>query len=157
MSEQDTVGQSFSSAVATLRHPKAEVDVLTRASMQIDAVTMGLEVASQAILDAAERIGDLIDDARQGDETAVERIADCIIDIYENCEFQDISGQRLTNVAAAISRVSMGVDDLINLVGEDAVSSLPIPEAPEGEDALLNGPQLTGEGAAQSDIDQMFD
>lgn len=143
--------------LAQIRHPAADQDLLTRASMQVDAVSMGLEIASQSILDSAERIGELIEDMRKGDESAVERIADCIIDIYEQCEFQDVNGQRLNSIATAISRVSTGVDELIDAVGVDEVKQVPVPQqSSAGEDALLNGPQLAGEGAEQSDIDQLF-
>lgn len=81
--------------------------------------------------------------------------------VFEACSFQDITGQRVGKVAKSITYVEERVDKLINLLGVEQTNEVEV-EVPEGwekdaDEALLNGPQLNGEGLKQDDIDKLFD
>jgi len=80
----------------------------------------------------------------------------------ESCTFQDITGQRVTKIVRSMQFVEERVSSMIDLMGKDVVDEmgLQIREdqgEPEGEEALLNGPQLEGQAISQDEIDALFD
>ncbi|MEO5372718.1 MAG: protein phosphatase CheZ [Alphaproteobacteria bacterium] len=148
--------------IATLRPTTSEVDRLTVVSNELDAVVSATETATQIILDSAEHV-DTAATAIQSlsSDPAVSRLVDEIkehvIAIFEACNFQDITGQRITKVVNTLLFIEERVEAMIDIWGRDSFQELPPPED-EGlldEDAkLLNGPQL---GAiSQDDIDRLF-
>lgn len=148
---------ALKAAVARIRHPYAEKDHLTEASMQCDAIVIALETTANNIMDSAEKIGDLVEEAKRGDERAVENIAELVIDIFENCNFQDLGGQRLTRVMQSLKVVDESIDEALVALDPDSFEKLPVPEMPPSDDdGLLHGPQLAGEGVGQGDIDALF-
>ena len=80
--------------------------------------------------------------------------------VYEACNFQDITGQRTTKVIKALKSIEERVEGLVKAFGDEiakyAASNPRKKKEPEGEEALLNGPQLDGKGVSQADIDAMF-
>ena len=74
------------------------------------------------------------------------------------CSFQDITGQRITKVVSSLKTIEDKVGGLLSILakklpGIDYVQE----EEPEGDDALLNGPQLPDQGVTQEDIDALLD
>ena len=74
--------------------------------------------------------------------------------IYEASTFQDITGQRITKVVRALQHIESRVEALTTACGS-LVSAAD--QAPVGDQALLNGPQLGRNAATQSEIDSLFD
>ena len=153
--------------IASLRHPKAEDDRFINAATELDAIVKDTEMATHTILESAEIIDDLtmtLKNSAPNDFVAdhVEQIAFNVTKIFESCNFQDITGQRINKVVSTLEFVEERVHNMISIWGEDAFADLPVPEkeskddAPEDSD-LLNGPQLEGEGISQDDIDKLFD
>ena len=152
--------------IASLRHPKASDDRLVSAASELDAIVKDTEMATHTILESAEQIDDLamtLKNSAPSDFVAdhVEQIAFIVTKIFESCNFQDITGQRINKVVRTLEFVEERVHNMILIWGEDAFADLPMPEGVEKdaiEDAdLLNGPQLEGEGISQDDIDKLFD
>ncbi|MFC4237160.1 protein phosphatase CheZ [Thalassospira xianhensis] len=153
--------------IASLRHPKAEDDRLVSATTELDAIIKDTEMATHTILESAEQIDDLamtLKNAAPNDFVAdhVEQIAFLVTKVFESCNFQDITGQRINKVVRTLEFVEERVHNMILIWGEDAFSDLPVPENDDGtprneDDDLLNGPQLEGEGISQDDIDKLFD
>ncbi len=153
--------------IASLRHPKAEDDRLVNATTELDAIIKDTEMATHTIIESAEQIDDLamtLKNAAPNDFVAdhVEQIAFLVTKIFESCNFQDITGQRINKVVRTLEFVEERVHNMILIWGEDAFSELPVPENDDGtprneDDDLLNGPQLEGEGISQDDIDKLFD
>ncbi len=153
--------------IASLRHPKASDDRLISAASELDAIVKDTEMATHTILESAEQIDDLamtLKNSAPSEFVAdhVEQIAFIVTKIFESCNFQDITGQRINKVVRTLEFVEERVHNMILIWGEDAFADLPVPESSEKdnpvEDAdLLNGPQLEGEGISQDDIDKLFD
>ena len=77
----------------------------------------------------------------------------------EACNFQDITGQRITKVVNTLKFVEERIDAMIEIWGEDDIAEVDPSVTPdsEGDSALLNGPALGDEGIDQNDIDKLFD
>lgn len=125
---------------------------LTDASHHLDEVIKACEEASTSIMDAADTI--------QAAATGVggekeQKIMGATNLIYEACNFQDITGQRITKVIKLIENIDERIEKLNELFGkadEDTVVKISV----DDERSLLNGPQLTGQGTSQADIDVLF-
>ncbi len=153
--------------IASLRHPKVEDDRLVSATTELDAIVKDTEMATHTILESAEQIDDLAMTLKNSSQSEfvtdhVEQIAFIVTKIFESCNFQDITGQRINKVVATLAFVEERVHNMISIWGEDAFADLPVPEGEDApqkheDDDLLNGPQLEGAGISQDDIDKLFD
>ena len=74
--------------------------------------------------------------------------------IYEACGFQDITGQRITKVVAALKMIEAKIAHIVATFS-DQREGQNIPK-PEEDVALLNGPQLPALAMDQSDIDKLM-
>jgi chemotaxis protein CheZ len=88
-----------------------------------------------------------------------EQVANEIIKIFEACNFQDITGQRMTKVVKIIKFIEERILSMIEIWGLEAFAELPVhkPDSNDGDMALMNGPQLSGGGISQDDINALFD
>jgi len=126
---------------------------LTDASHHLDEVIRATEEASTIIMDAADVIQGAVGGVGGEKE---QQIMDATNRIYEACNFQDITGQRITKVIKLIENIDERIEKLNELFGaptEDHVVKISV----DDERSLLNGPQLSGQAASQADIDSLFD
>lgn len=133
---------------------------LPGATDELSAVVAATESATNAILDAVESIektaGTMPADA--GDAVRVD-----VTRIYEACNFQDITGQRITKVVSVLKDVDRTVAGLMEAFGIalDPAQASAIVSAPRkakgGEADLLNGPQMPDAAHDQAAIDALFD
>ena len=77
--------------------------------------------------------------------------------IFEACAFQDLTGQRIGSVIQTLDLVDSHLESLLELLGPDFEEVDDEEDDREGDDMLLNGPALEGEGISQDDIDKLFD
>ena len=107
--------------------------------------------AANNIMDAAEAIESV---AATLEPAANSALMNVVTKIYEASAFQDITGQRITKVVRVLQSLESKLDSLTEAFGST-------PEAaaigPQGDDALLNGPQLMKNASSQSDIDALFE
>jgi len=152
------------SEIAALHKPgEGEEDRFVTAAMELDAIVQATEVATNNILGAAEDIDDLareiklrIDDVTSHDH--LDSISNAVINIFENCNFQDITGQRTSKVVKTIDYLEERILTMINIWGEEEFEGIELPEDLRSSDEkLLAGPQLEGQGISQDDIDSLFD
>lgn len=153
--------------IAALRHPDAEDDRLIAAADELDAIVAATENATHVILETAERIDTLAqaiqDNVLKGDTDSpvvdAAEISNLATSIFEACNFQDITGQRINKVVKTLSFIEERVGAMIEVWGRQEFEALPRPVevAPEDERHLLNGPQLAEQGVSQDDIDKLFD
>ena len=125
---------------------------LTDASQHLDEVIKATEEASTVIMDAADTI-QTIAGAIGGEKER--QIMNATQRIYEACNFQDITGQRITKVIKLIANIDERIEKLNTLFGtapEGSVTKL----SADDERSLLNGPQLAGHAASQADVDALF-
>lgn len=133
---------------------------------QLDAVVEGTEQATQAILGAVEEIGQCADAlARAGGDDVQQRmtqdIQDAVVRVFEACNFQDLTGQRITKVVTTLKFIDERIARMMDIWGGLDAFAHYVPEHREercGDDKLLNGPKLEGEDghASQDDIDALF-
>ena len=132
---------------------------------ELDAVVLGTESATNQILTAVEQVeadATILANTLVGDEALKAlNIQEKVLSIYEACNFQDITGQRITKVVEALRFVSERTDRMIEIWGGmdsfDGVEGESIDQR-EGDDRLRNGPALdTDENlASQDDSDALF-
>jgi len=134
-------------------------------TVQLGAIVAGTENATNSILKAVESINTTTQKIQQGVDPAekdaiCESLAEQATEIMEACTFQDITGQRITKIVRSMQFVEDRIDAMVALWGRDEIRNL-IEERekvqPEGEGALLDGPQLPGDAITQEEIDALFD
>jgi chemotaxis protein CheZ len=151
--------------IATLRYAGAQGQEITRVTDELGAIVLGTETATNSILAAAEKIDDLSSNLSSrlsgSDQDIAREILDQVISIFEACNFQDITGQRISKVVNAMRFVEERVHHMIEIWG--GLESFKDVEAIDdhkrrGDAALLNGPALsTDKGVtSQDDIDALF-
>ena len=134
---------------------------------ELDHVVGGTETATETILSAAEsidgKIHGFVSSLPAGyDDTAALEIQEHTTAIMEACNFQDLTGQRITKVVKALRFIEERVTAMRSIWGEQAFEGIEIkkPESDETEPGtFLHGPAREGaEGqASQADIDALFD
>jgi chemotaxis protein CheZ len=137
-----------------------------RASRELDAVVDSTERATQQILEAAESIDEAANTLsaslkHEQDQALASDIRDQVVRIFEACNFQDISGQRIAKVLATLTFVEDRVSRMLEIWGgRDALSNYADAAVAERniESKLVNGPKLNGDRghASQQEIDAMF-
>jgi len=118
---------------------------------ELEAVVEGSEQATEKILAAAEEIDQAANNlsAALKDETEQELaqdIRDRVIQIFEACNFQDLTSQRVAKVMATLSRIEQQISGTLDaLAHAEAAPS-------------VRGPLLESEHGhvSQSDIDSLF-
>jgi chemotaxis protein CheZ len=143
------------------------------AAGELGAVVLDTEGATNTILAAAERVEMLagVIQSEKTKEAMKERageIAAVVMSIYEACNFQDLTGQRITRVCETLSFVEERVNRMTDLWGGlDSLSQVMAHEMEAiaskrdalGTHALAAGPALVGADGhvGQDDIDALFD
>lgn len=154
--------------IAEIKHPMAEPDDdrMVKAASELDAIVAATERATNSIIDAAEVITTQCDTmlSEVGDsDTVSPRLHDISFQaaqIFEACNFQDITGQRITKVVRTLEFIEDRIRAIVEEWGRDAFLDLPLPQdddCVDEESKLLNGPQLENKGLSQDDIDSLFD
>jgi chemotaxis protein CheZ len=152
--------------IATLHVSGFKGQEMARVSRELGAVVGGTEQATQQILQAAEYIVETANNlsaaVKSGREAGVAQdIQDRVIQIFEACNFQDLTGQRITKVMATLKFIEEHVIRMMEIWGGiDAFKEFneTARAARDGEMRLVNGPRLDDDPghASQQDIDALF-
>jgi len=152
--------------IATLHFSGFQGREIDKVTDELDAIVSGTENATETILSAAEVIdenaGNLAAKLDGDDQGMASDIQDQVVKVFEACNFQDLTGQRITKIVTTLRFIEERVSSMINIWGGvdgfDEVEPDGFPGR-EGDAALLNGPALEeDEGvASQDDIDALFD
>ena len=124
--------------------------ILVSTTDELEEIVAETARAANEIMGAAETIETLM--SRVAVDVAQELLA-AVTRIYEASAFQDITGQRITKIIRAVQDIEAKIRTLARACGEVAVAT----DEPEGDAALLNGPQLGSAAATQDDIDALFE
>lgn len=142
--------------IAALRPQDIQHEYIASATDELDAIVGATENATNSILDAAEKLESLT-----GEMTPEvgQKLAEQTTLIYEACNFQDITGQRITKVVRALKHIEERIDALVVAFGPEVASarSAEAAEKPLTDEDLLNGPQLPEQAHDQASIDALFD
>jgi len=144
--------------IASLRPKEIQDKYIASATDELDAIVDATEVATNQILDNVEAIENLANDMPP--EIAA-KVADHTTLLYEACNFQDITGQRITKVVRALKHIEEKIEGLVAAFGpglEEDEEKAPALAAPAEitDESLLNGPALPSAAANQADIDRLF-
>lgn len=141
--------------IAALQPADLETARIPRAGMELDAIVQQTEEATNTIMESAEAImgADPADVA-----LFQETVQNNIMQIFEACSFQDITGQRISKVVQALSYVEERIYELRSLLGitDDYISQTADINIGD-DDSLLHGPSLAGEGIDQDEVDALMD
>jgi chemotaxis protein CheZ len=154
--------------VAAIRPTEIQSSKIPAVTDDLDAIVAHTEEATSVILDAAEHL-EKVSAKLDGESQAI--VTDAVTRIYEACNFQDLTGQRITRVVKAVKDIEVKVEALIGALHEqlglsaDELASLTAirktagkvkPLVKKSDADLLNGPQ-NGTGAkSQEEIDRLF-
>jgi chemotaxis protein CheZ len=145
--------------IAALRPQDIQQQYIASATDELDAIVGATETATNSILDAAEKLESLA-----GDFTSElgQKLTEQTTLIYEACNFQDITGQRITKVVGALKHIEERIDALVAAFGPEVEAteqpaSTPNEKASLSDQDLLNGPQLPDQAHDQASIDALFD
>jgi chemotaxis protein CheZ len=169
-SELDAMKEAITATkreVAALHRRDSEGRGMRRVAGELDAVVDATERATTVILGAVEEIEATANLLRAsgggiGNNDCVGAILDRVVALYEACNFQDVTGQRLHKIVDVLKFVEERIDRMIEVWGGlDAFKELlDLDSAALSADhhrALLNGPKLHDEGhVSQNDIDALF-
>jgi chemotaxis protein CheZ len=153
--------------IATLHGKSFDGGEMAKVNGELGAVVGGTEQATQQILEAAESIDQAASamskvDSIDQQKRLADDIQERVISIFEACNFQDLTGQRISKVMNTMKFIEQHINAMMEIWGGvDAIKShVPAPVDTRSDDEkLLNGPKLAGDvgHASQDDIDALFD
>ena len=151
--------------IAGLRKRDEDSDKITTASEALRAVVGDTERATDGIINAAEAVEEIagrLQSSVEGDDalSMVDELYEQVTAVFEHCNFQDITGQRITRVVDTMEYIDDRVQRMMAIWGGDAeFEKIEVEEekkAPHGE--VLHGPAMDGDKSiSQADIDALFD
>lgn len=141
--------------VALIRPSKIKDEYIPEATDELDAIVNMTATATDTILEMVETVEAALPDMPK--EMSA-KLGDAVTRIYEACNFQDITGQRIKKIVEALKYIDEKIGQLALAVGHSEDDE-PAPEdaKPVSDDDLLNGPQLPENANTQADIDALFD
>ncbi|APT57882.1 protein phosphatase CheZ [Roseomonas gilardii] len=161
LAELEALGRTIAQAkaeIAALRVEEIEDQHIPVATDELDAVLEHTAAATNEILDACEVLERLVPELPAAPAA---RIGEAVTRIYEACSFQDITGQRIAKVVAALKEIEGRVQKITQRFGP-ARGGMPVaapregaPERSEGE-RLAQGPQLPAAASSQAEIDALL-
>lgn len=153
--------------IAVLHGSSFNGDEMSRVTGELGAIVGGTEQATEQILSAAEAIDQAATALAAGTSPAqtaslTADISERVIGIFEACNFQDLTGQRINKVMNTMKFIEHHINEMMEIWGGvDAIKAHApqVIDTREGDSRLLNGPKLEGDAghASQNDIDAMFD
>lgn len=152
--------------MAALRHPLASEDKFQQASEELSAVVSATEAATNTIISCTEEIEEIVQELRAQlpdgyQSSRVNDMNEMIVRIFEACNFQDLTGQRITKVVRALSFIEERVDAMMGVWHKREFETMPLPPgiAAKDGDLELHGPNKVDPNKgmiSQADIDALF-
>jgi len=152
--------------IAVLHGKSFDGEEMAKVNGELGAVVGGTEHATQQILEAAEAIDQASSalskvNSPEQQKILSEEIQERVISIFEACNFQDLTGQRISKVMNTMKFIEHHINVMMDIWGGvDAIRAHapPIVDDRVGDAKLLNGPKLDGDAghASQDDIDALF-
>lgn len=139
--------------ISALRPNDIKNDGIPTAGAELDAIVENTADATHKIMEAAE----VVMSADSSDAAAYQAlVCDKMMEIFEACSFQDITGQRVKKVVDTLRHIESRIDRFSKVMGVEDAEVEVTEEEKRKKDLLLNGPAIGGPEVAQDDIDAMF-
>jgi chemotaxis protein CheZ len=152
--------------IATLHAKSFNGEEMAKVNGELGAVVGGTEQATQQILEAAEAIDNAasaLGKVTSPDQQKIlsEDIQERVVSIFEACNFQDLTGQRINKVMTTMKFIEHHIVVMMDIWGGvDAIKAHvpPVVDTRGEDEKLLNGPKMDVDDghASQDDIDAMF-
>ncbi|MEO1188609.1 MAG: hypothetical protein AAFW60_06020 [Pseudomonadota bacterium] len=150
--------------IAAIKHPEIDDNQVNAASNELHAIVSTTEMATNTILEMGEGVQQLAErlmNLMGSDEDVQSTCSDIITRIntmFEACNFQDITGQRVTKVVTTLEFIEERLRTIIDAWGKEAFADIPIPQQVQlhETDDLVSGPALGDSGLSQDEIDSLF-
>ena len=134
---------------------------LPSARNELDAAVRETETAADAVMAAAECIGSIVESV---DDALRDQVTAQLMNIYQACSFQDITGQRIANVGRSLNSIEFVAISALAVLGDEAarkevddhIAAQLNTARPSEEAGLLHGPQIEGSGNSQDEIDNIL-
>lgn len=149
--------------IADIKPKEISASHIPHATDELDAVVGATEEATNKIMDVCDTIGSI---ASGCTPEVSEQLVNCTTRIFEACNFQDITGQRITKVVQTLKYIDTKVEALLRALGEEihreggsSHHGGADPSSASDEDfekKLLNGPQLPDKAIDQEAIDKLM-
>ena len=164
-----SIGQARDEILSLIPQDEEGKPHITDAHEQLDAVVKMTDEASTQIMDSADAIQNAVDN-NSPDMASI--VSDAVAQIYLACNFQDITGQRITKVVHTLEFIDTKIQKILQLFSEmestsdgsaDAktktgdASAVDAKRKDEVDAGLLSGPALPDSAPNQADIDALFD
>ena len=149
---------SMKDEIAALRPSQMRHAAIPDAGRELDAVVEATENATNIIMSSAEEIMG----ADPSDADAYQALVnDKVIEIFEACSFQDITGQRISKVVHALNVIDKRVTTFVERMKMQDIEDADYTETETEEERrkrelILHGPQHAGEGVQQDEVDAML-
>lgn len=146
--------------IAEIKPKEISASHIPHATDELDAVVGATEEATNKIMDVCDTISSI---AGSCSPEVSEELVNCTTRIFEACNFQDITGQRITKVVQTLKYIDTKVEALLKALGEEVhreghsgteTGGVQTEEA--FEKTLLNGPQLPHKAIDQAEIDKLL-
>jgi chemotaxis protein CheZ len=149
--------ESMRQGIGALQANEIKNSRIPSAGQELGAIVKATEQATNTIMECAETL--MAADA--SDPVAYKALVDeKMMLIFETCSFQDITGQRIAKVVETLQHIETRVARFADVMrAKDLQGFLNDSERTRAErkkKLLLHGPQLDGEGNAQTEIDQLL-
>ena len=144
--------------IAAIKPKDISTDFIPSATDELDAVVGATEEATNKIMDVCDEISAAAEPLAAD---VKEKLINCTTKIFEACNFQDITGQRITKVVQTLKHIDNKVEALVKAMGEEVQragggeTTKNIHPA-DPEQGLLNGPQLAKNAVSQDEIDKLL-
>lgn len=150
------------SALVQNKEKNRRIDVVKD---ELGTIVASTEQATGNILEAVETIDGLAHMLRSGSaeentRNAAEGILDSVVKVYESCNFQDLTGQRINKVVNTLKFIEERVNTIQNIWGEEELHMEEVIADPLGLDDLektVTRPPEEQERITQEAIDALFD
>ena len=140
--------------ISNLRPNDLSEDQIPGAGAELHAVVKHTAEATNTIMSAAE-------DVMSADTSNVTAYQDLVsgkmMEIFEACTFQDITGQRISKVVDTLDHIEKRLERFATVMGVEDAALVETDADRRKRENILNGPALNGPEVAQDTIDKMFD
>ncbi|MDD3371515.1 MAG: protein phosphatase CheZ [Alphaproteobacteria bacterium] len=146
------------SEIASIKPDDISTNYIPNATDELDAVVGATEDATNRIMDVCDTLSSI---AEECSPEAKEKIINCTTKIFEACNFQDITGQRITKVVETLKHIDVRIEAIVKAMGDEIhrVGDTRVPKnihSADPDKGLLNGPQLPSAAISQDDIDKLL-
>src|SRR6185312_12085892 len=136
--------------IAAIHGKSFDGNEMAKINGELGAVANGTEQATQQILEAAESIdqaASALSKVNSPDQQKIlsEEIQERVVSIFEACNFQDLTGQRINKVMNTMKFIEQHISEMMEIWGGvDAIKAHApqVIDTREGDERLLNGPKL---------------